>query len=114
MSQTSDRQQTKRNFLNVAKSIFADGGFDEWMPTMIFLGIPIAFGFNLYMLLDGCLRNIVVPILISPFLQAMRLNDIGSWQIGYMKIGIVFVDVLAFMTVSFSLFVISRVTRKMV
>ncbi len=114
MSQASDRQQAKRDFLNVVKVIFSDEKFSDWILVITFLSIPVTFGVNLYMFLEGCLRNIILPILLSPFLQSMRMDYLGSWVIGYIKIGAVFVDILAFAIISCFLFFMSKVIRKMV
>jgi hypothetical protein len=114
MSHASDRQQAKRDFLNAAKVIFADGKFSDWMPVMIFSSIPVAFGINLYIIIDSCFINIILPILLSPLSQLVRINDLGSWVIGLVKIGVIFVDILAFVTISCILFLLSRVIRKIV
>jgi hypothetical protein len=112
MSQGANRQQAKRDFLNVAKAVFADGEFGDWISTMIFLGIPIVFGLNLYMFLDGCLRNIIFPIFISPLVRTIGINSLDSWVIGYIKIGAMYLDIFTFVTMSFILFVINRIIRK--
>ena len=104
MTQPSDRQQAKRDFLSMAKAIFADGKFTDWLPMMIFLGIPIAFGINLYVFVDAFLRNTILTILVSIFAQLLRVNDLNSWLISYIKIGTVFIDSLAFIATSFLLY----------
>lgn len=114
MTQASDRQQAKRDFLNAAKVIFADEKFTDWMPILIFLGIPIAFGINLYVFIDAFIRNTILTILVSILAQLMRVNDLSSWVIGYIKIGTVFIDILAFTATSFLLFVMSKNIRKMI
>lgn len=114
MTQPSDRQQAKRDFLNSAKVIFADGKFTDWMPIMIFLGIPIAFGINLYVFIDAFSRNTILTILLSPLVHLMRINDLSSWIIGSIKIGTIFIDILAFTATSFLLFVIGKNIRKMI
>jgi large-conductance mechanosensitive channel len=114
MSQTSDRQQAKRDFLNLAKVIFSDGKFSDWILVMIFLSIPVALGISLYMLLEGCLRNVILPILLSPFARSMSIDYLGSWVIGYIKIGAMLVDILAFAIISYFLFFMSKVIRKVV
>ena len=69
--------------MNAAKVIFGDEKFTDWMPILIFLGIPIAFGINLHVFIDAFIRNTILTILVSILAQLMRVNDLSSWVIGY-------------------------------
>jgi large conductance mechanosensitive channel len=72
------------------------------------LAIAIVIGIAFNNLIESFLKDVIIPAILTPLLQASGARDLESWTLGTVKLGLFCSNAISFTTIAFVVFLMIR------